>query len=456
MTGKPSVCLALALTFAAAPAVAGTVYVPILSENGSDDTTYITRVWLTNQGNGPQTVETLLLANETNGTKRDGKKLSKTNIPAGGTVVLEVEGGPGLLEITAPGSSAGDLAISAEVRNPDQKGAQETHSVVPVISSDSAAAAGQTMTLQGLRRTEGGVFTNLALVNLGHQGAQCSVKAFEANGHQIASTALLNLAALSQAQFPDALKLLGKTQVKDVNMRIVCDQAFFAFLALYENEGGEVLAIQPSETGDSGLARPGDDGPSVPGAIVFSRNGTFHTPTPAVPTAIFNIPVPNDQAFSRVTVDLDIFVAGWSHDPTKNHSLFWLHRGACCWPQWTANVFGLINAFGPGKSEVKVVTNADLPRFEVRHASSRYALLQGHTYHLSYVYDVGSGLLALTVTDGGQEVARVQSGTTAKTIRSDNSNAFMIYFGHEDATGIANDRPTYGWKYSNLRVEFVP
>lgn len=452
------VCLALAVALAASPAFAGTVYVPILAENGLDGTDYVTRIWLTNEGNGPQTVETLFLPNLTDGTKdrESGNKVEKTTVRAGDTVVIEVKKGAGLLEITTGGNDPGALAISAELRNSKQSGTKETHSVVPVMSSANVGAAGETLTLQGLRRTEGGVYTNLVMVNLGHDGAQCSVKALKASGQQLASTALLSLVPLSQVQYSDALRLLGELQVKDVHAQIQCDQPFFAYLGLYENKGGEVLLIEPSATGDSGLARPGDGGPTVPGAIVFSRNGTFHVPTPAAPTAIFNIPVPNNQTFSRVTVDVDVFMGGWSYEPSKNHNLFWLHRGACCWPQWASNMFGLVNMFGPGRNEVKVLTNADMPRFQERSVERHVQLLEGHTYHLHYVYDAAGGTFELTITDGGQEIIKAQAGATARTIRPDNSNAFMIYFGHEDASNVANDRPTYGWKYSNLRVEFIP
>lgn len=449
-----------ALALVTAPAFAGTLYVPILSENGEDASEYSTRIWLTNNGNAPQTVETLLLRMNTDGTanrENAEKNVEKTVIRAGSTTVLEIEGPPGLLEITTTEQGAEDLAVNAEIRNADQKYAKETNSVVPVLSSSSISEAGDTITLQGLRRTEDGVFTNVILVNLGHEETQCTVGVFRAPGSQIAGTALLNLMPLSQVQFPDALALLGEAQVRDVNAQVSCDHPFFAYFTLYEREGGEVLVVQPSATGDSSLARPGDNRPSVPGAILFTQNGTFHVPTPAEPTKIFNIPVPNDRNFSRITVDLDIHQGGWSWDPSANHSLFWLHRGACCWPQWASNIFGFANAFGPGRNEIKVATNADLPRYQERVAYKRgVPFLEGHNYHLNYVYDAAGGVFQLIVTEGGNEVVTVQNAATAKVVRSDNSDAFMIYFGHEDATGVGPERPGYGWRYSNLRVEFVP
>lgn len=449
-------CLALAVTLAAAPAFAGTVYVPILSDNGLDGTDYTTRVWLTNDGGGPLTVETVFLANGADGTKgRDaaGKKPEEHVVRAGDTVVIEVTKGPGLLEITTGGDGAEALAISAELRNEKQNGATETHSVVPVISSDNLGEAGDILTLQGLRRKDGAVFTNLVLANLGHAGAQCSVKALKANGQQIASTALLSLAALSQAQYDDALHLLGETQAKDVHMQVQCDQPFFSFLTLYENEGGEVLALEPSATGDSSLARPGDNAPTVPGALVFTKNGTFHVPTPGNPTAVFNIPVPKNHTYSKVVVDVDIHNGGWSSNRSGFHNLMWLHRGACCWPKWPDNVFGLVEARGPSLNRVAVKTNVNLGPHEQLNFYRVIPLHEGNTYRFHYEYDGSGRAIRFALSQNGQVVGQGTDRASANSVQTDNSGFFMIYFGHEQSEF---DQATYGWRYENLRVEFLP
>lgn len=464
MTGKIAVCLALALALASLPSFAGTVYVPILSDNGVNGTDYVTRIWLTNRGNGPLTVETLFLANNTDGTKDrgdDGKAADKTVVRAGTTVVLEVDQGPGLLEIVTPGDGAGALAISAEIRNSKQDSAKETHSIAPVLSSDNVGAAGDVLTLQGLRRTEGGVYTNLLLVNLAHSESQCTVKTFKTNGQQIAGTALLTLKPLTQVQFADALNVLGETQIRDVHAQIQCDQPFFAYLTSYERTGGEVLVVGPSAAGDSSLAAPGtDEPPSVPGAILFTRSGIFHTPTPANPSAIFNIPVPGDRTYSNVVVDFDFFHAGWfGADPAGLHSLVWLHRGACCWPEWAGNITVFANAHGPGKNQVKMISNMDLPRFADKSKGERGAALQpGQTYHAHFEYDTSKGVAFLEISQGGSQVVFITMPTTVNRLVPDPSQAWMIYFGHQNELNSGNgaERPSYGWKFQNLRVEFLP
>lgn len=450
------VCLALSATLATTPLFAGTVYVPILTANGVDSTTYKTRVWLTNQGGGPQTVESLFLANNTDGTenREDGaKNATKSTVRAGQTLVLELDGTPGLLEITADGAGADQLAINAEIRIPQLSGPAKLNAVVPVLSAANLAKAGETLTLQGLRRTPQGVYTNLILVNMGHDETQCTVKVFRPGGQQVAGTALLVLRPLSQVQFSDALSLLGESQASDVNARIDCDQAFFAYLSTYERETGQVLVIEPSATADSGLARPGDDSPSVPGAVAFVKNGTFHVASPAEPTAIFNIPVPKNHTFSKVVVDVDIFNGGWSSQPAGFHNLLWLHRGACCWPKWPDNVFGLVEARGPGLNRIAVKTNVNLGPHDQLNFFRVVPLLEGNTYHLRYEYNGAGRSISFVVSQGGQIVGQGGDRASANSIRTDDSGFFMIYFGHEPSEF---DQPSYGWRYENLRVEFFP
>lgn len=451
------VCLALLLALCSVPAFAGTVYVPLLSGNGVDDGEYLTRVWVTNESGGPQTIETVVIPMNADGTQgRDGGPgPDKTVVPAGKTSVIEISGKSGLLEITSEG--AGDLAINAEVRHTGLNGSEVTHSITPVLTSRNMAAGGETLTLQGLRRSEEGVFTNLGLVNLGHSETQCTVKVFRAGGAQIAGTALLNLKPLTQVNFPDALDILGQSQAVDVNASISCDESFYAFLTVYERATGEAIFIRPSATDDSTLAPPGQDAPSVPGAVLFTQNGTFHTPTPGEPTKIYNIGVPGDRAYTNVVVDFDFFHAGWyGNDPAGNHSLVWLHRGACCWPNWKKNITVFANAFGPGKNQVKMISNMDLPGFEKSRGDVNFALQAGQTYHAHFEYDTRSGAAFMELSVGGKQVARWSMPTTVNRLVPDQDQAWMIYFGHENALTHGPERPTYGWKYQNLRVEFLP
>lgn len=191
--------------------------------------------------------------------------------------------------------------------------------------------------------------------------------------------------------------------------------------------------------------------------MLFERAGRFHRPVPTDPTKIFNIRVPAHTTFRAVTVDLDVEHGGWSREPSKNHSLFWLQRGKCCWPRWAGNVFGFANAFGPGRNEIRLLANAGMRRHGKRVAKQGGVRLEsGRTYHLRFVYGRPGRTMSLEVSHQGRRIARVSGQAPTASVRSDGSGHFMVYFGHEDATGVGPERPTYGWTYSNLRVELIP
>ena len=469
---RRTLCLSIALLalLVTLPAWAGTVYVPVLNQDGVGNVQYVTRVWLTNEGTAAQTVESLLLPMNSDGTVgRDNpdNAPTMTTVKPGATVVLQLDGSSGLLEITTDSPSADQLAVSAELRNPEQTTSDRTHDTVPVLTSKNLVDAGNGLTLQGLRRTDGGVFTNVVLVNLGHDAAQCTVKVFRAGGQQIASTALLPMKALSAVQFPDALHLLGEGAIQDVNAQVYCDQPFYGFLTKYSRETGEVLVTTPSATSDSALTVPGTNTPappSAPGAVVFSQMGTFHVPTPGNPTKIYNIAVPDGSSFSNAIVDFDFYQGGWyDKDPSGLHSVFWLHRGAyggpTDWPKWPGNITAFVNAYGPNKNLVKMISNMDQPRnADKSKGQANYALQPGQTYHVHFEYDTTKGQATLEISQNDNVVTSMTMPTTTKKLKADSDDAWMIYFGHQDQYGTGNgaERPTYGWKYQNLRVEFVP
>lgn len=215
----------------------------------------------------------------------------------------------------------------------------------------------------------------------------------------------------------------------------------------------------PGGGGGGGGGGSGGEGPTrTPGGgVVFERPGRFHRPAPGNPTRIFNISVPANTRFSAVTVDLDVEHGGWSREPSKNHSLFWLQRGKCCWPRWAGNVYGFANAFGPGRNEVRLLANAGMRRHGKKVAKRRGVRLQrGKTYHVSFAYGRSGRTMTLDVSHEGRRIARASGQAPTDGVRTDASGSFMIYFGHEDATGVGPERPSHGWVYSNLRVEFVP
>ena len=452
------------------PAWAGTVYVPILALDDPQGATYRTRIWLTNSGPGPAQVHALFLPHAANGTK-DRAKPQATSIPPGSTVVLFPELETGLLELLAPET----VAIGAELRASSLVGPQEVFGSVPVVGSAEAAKAGSTLFLQGLRRTMAGVEAHLGLMNLGHRKATCGIQVFAADGRSLADVPDFPVPALSQILIEDALGILQQGQIGDVHARVSCNRPFFSYLALVETPTGEAVFVWPSATGASAFEPPGnapggpddppppDDPPAPPPggqSTVFTVAGTFHIPSKKNHTRIFNIDVPTNRTYGKVILDLDVTLGPWSAEPSKMHSLFWLHRGACCWPKWSENIVGYANVHGPKSRQVRIEHALDHfigpPSWITPNFNGGFTFETGKTYHFRYEYDAAGGQVRLTVYRGGQVVKEISTAATSSEIRPPASGKFMAYFGHEPGGANGPEQPTYGWKYSNLRVEFVP
>ncbi|HEX3129894.1 MAG TPA: hypothetical protein VH394_21355, partial [Thermoanaerobaculia bacterium] len=86
------------------------------------------------------------------------------------------------------------------------------------------------------------------------------------------------------------------------------------------------------------------------------------------------------------------------------------------------------------------------------------AFQEGVTYHLHYVYDAETNRVVLTVTSQGATVATIDmEGSALNKVITVPATGLIVQFGHtaeQAAEGI--EFPTYGWVYSNLRIEMVP
>jgi hypothetical protein len=462
--------LLAALFILALPASAGTLYVPIIEPDGAPGADYQTRVWLTNHGGQAVTVTTVRMHSVVDGTAtRDTPR--KHRIAAGATKVLTPGRDGGLLEIQAPPS----VAVEAEIRNLGLPARQEVFSSVPVIDSASSTAGGGQVVLQGMRRTPFGVRTLLGLVNLGHQPAQCEVQRNGASGARLGGATGLVVPPLSHLPVADVLELLDVTEMADANATVSCSHRFFAYLAITSTATGGTVFVEPSATGASTLQPPsansggggggggggqsGGDTTSDGKSIVYTRNGLIHVPKPNDPTWTHDIRTPPNTDFGKVVVEVDFTVGKWdSKEPNKAHSIFWLHRGGT-WPKWANNMIGYGNAFGPGSNQVKVAHNINASSRPYPKLASRVKLERGRTYRLRYVYDAAGNKITMQVSQGGRVLGTSSSKARVRRIRSDGTGLFMLYFGHtrHDGPGKAGpEKPTYGWKYSNARVEFHP
>ncbi|HWM90047.1 MAG TPA: hypothetical protein VN493_04715 [Thermoanaerobaculia bacterium] len=443
-------CLALVAATSISPAFAGFVYVPVLDRNASGGSTHRTEVWLSNSGVQERRYGALFLPAGTDGTKRPVPS-AKAAVLAGRTsklVGLSTPGAPGLLEIEA----GTQVLVHARLASSPSSGFAG-YTEVPVISSDNAVPSGTAAHLQGLFRDTSGAYTDLEIVNLANQAASCTIQFFRADGTQIGATATVSVQPLSMRHFGDALGLLGAGSLADARAQVTCNRLFFAFAAIYNPARTLLSFVTPSASGASTLAGPTGSGPA-PGAIVFERTGEVHRPVLGSEIEILKVPVSQALALKRFIVEWDVVPGPWT--PTKpegNHNLIWIHRG-----KYRSNTLANVNTFGPPRSGIKNAQNLDMAARALTTEEVPLVLQQGVSYHIRYVYDAETNRITMTVTSGGATVSTLEmAGSVPSKVINVPATGLVVQFGHTAAQAAGGiEFPTYGWVYSNLRIEMVP
>lgn len=430
----------------ASPALAGNVYIPVLDRAGA-----VTEVWIANSGLQERRYATHFITAGTDGTARPSTPVNRVIVLGGRTARLTgltTPGQIGLLEIDA----APQLAIDAKLRNPSAGDDPILYSNVPVITSSNALAANAVAHLLGLARTNAGAFTDLGVVNLARQVATCSISFYRANGSQIGGTATVEVPSLSLRNFGDALGLLGESQAADARAAVTCDRQFYAYAGVFDPATTTLSFAAPSGTGASTLGGTGGTAPPPAGnAIVFTRDGSIHTPAAGNESSSFVVPVTNALVLKRMVIEWDVkpglFTAG---KEDKGHALIWVHRG-----KFRSNTIANVNAFGTPRNEVKNTTNVDVPPSGLVQQQAPFIFQQGTTYRLRYVYDAENRNWTLTISSGGTVLTTLTQVATAAGQRlTIPASGFFVQFGHTAAQAAEGfEFPTYGWNYANLRVE---
>jgi hypothetical protein len=451
MRGPLAACLALSLS--ATAAFAGTVYIPVPDPVGSGGSSHVIQVWVTNSGTAQRPYAATYLEAESDGTKRSSKP-TEVPVAAGRTSIMGgigFRGRVGMLEVDT--NSA--MSIEARLVSTSANG-QSSYSTVPAISSRNLFEAGETALLQGLGRGNGiGDVTSLGIVNLGKQASRCEIKVFRADGSQVATTASLTFNPLSLRHFADTFGLLGQTQVTDARVQVSCDQLFYAYATVFIQTNSQMIFVTPSASGASTLTGPGGDNqppPSSSGAVVYTRPGLFHTATTGLPKGAFDIALDRDMSLKRLVIDMDFIPGPWNLSKSpNNHGLLWLYRG-----RFRGDTIANVNAFGPSKLTLKAAQNINLGPQQSTQNETGVAWRLGEKYHLRYTYDAENSTVSVVLSLAGATVKSFNFPTTSPNgILSVPAHGMKVEFGHYPGQE-GPEVPSYGWRYSDLRIEMVP
>lgn len=422
-----------------APAFAGEVYVPYASNRNVNGTTYRTRVWVTNSGATGRQLSVAFLAQGTDGTLAGNP--STLNVPAGGTIVLTnvaPAGQSGILEI----SGAPQLVVNARLEAVSANGAVLANAHVPVVSVDNVIAPNHTAHIQGLERSPNGVLTDFGILNLNRTSAQCSLKAYRANGSQIAQTAIVTVLPLSLRYFDESLATLGEVSIADARLEVTCDKQFFPFASVYRIGGPELSFAVPSHSLEGDLvAGGGTPGGNPAGSVVFEVPGTFLAARNGDSFKQYDLPLVNGVQYKKATVEFDLYVnrfpngifAGVTALRRNDRTLF----------------FGMMVRGGRQKTILDMGVDDDVVT-----GNNGGPWRERTQYHVSFEYDTDTRRLTFKCFRNGALVETL-TGDINHFDLSLNGRIMRVDFGQ---TGIADGAyfPPIGWIYSNLRVVFEP
>lgn len=446
---KKTFALLLLLTMAATPILAGTVYVPLVIDQEQNGNLIQTQIRVTNNGPDISSFTYLVLPSLTDGTDRPDDAGIEVLLQPHTTFLLQdlvTPNASAMVEITADP----DISVTSRIISFAEDGTARLGAEAPVVTSDNVSQATEDAYLQGWNRIQGTELTDFHIINLGQTDAVCFAWLYGAGGNLLVNGAEFGSVPLSQRSIADVLGLIGLTTTEDVSAIFNCNQPFYPFATTVNQLTGEVLFISPSGSGRSALQAPGMTEPPVDGATLFERPGVFHRPTVGNETERFDIAFPGNPRFKRILLEMDFTHGGWGTPSSNNHGIVWLNRG----DRWRSNLFGYINAFGPGRNELKLSLNAGLPAGAIVTESAGVVLQPGTTYHVRYDYNTNTNRVTLTLSVGGTPVASLTEFPTVNNINTVDNNWFLV-FGHERGA-VGPEVPTYGWSYSNLRVQWIP
>jgi hypothetical protein len=433
----------LALLVALVPAFAGTVYLPVSANRTAGSVTYQTRLWLSNPGTAARQVSIVFLPAGTDGTQRGTAKPQTLSIGANATLLLTnlgPDGTSGLLEITG----APQILATAHLEGLDAQHAVAATAYLPAISSKNLVAKNGTADLLGLSRSDNGPVTNLGLVNLGQQVAQCTVRATLVNGAALGGAAVVTVPPVSVRRFEDALGSLGVSAVSDARLSATCDKDFSAFAEVLGTTSPGVLLVSPTVSLDSTLAPPGS-GPLPGDSVVVQRTGTFFIATTSASALSVPLPLVAKRAYGKATIEFDMTTAVFS--PAYDSILGFVRQSG------HGASYTLYFGFNIRGSRGKTFIDLGVPILDPTITAS-FPWQQRTPYHIKIVYDVTLRKMTLQASQGGVVLHNL-SGGIYNLDMSDQGSGLALKFG---LAGIADEAffPPWGYTFSNLRAQIDP
>jgi hypothetical protein len=419
------------LLLAAGTAAAGTVYLPQAMNQTIDGRVYRTILWATNNANQAAKAEVRFIPTFTDGV--EGGEVVTVNVPPRATVPVGTPfTGVGMAEIVADDS----VFFVAELKSFDADGQPGSSTSVSLVDAVNLIPADGEAQLLALERQTVGSMTTLGIVNLNTDSTECTVKAYRPQGSQIMSTALLQVPALGQREFPDTFGILGEPSIDGGRFVVSCDAPFYSYATVLGSIPDTTHFVTPAAGGADGLKT------RLSGGELVNLPGTYFVATIANPLLEILLPIEPGQRYESITIDFDMRTARWPTDlfigtvgllrPVTG-GLYWNHT-------IRAGRQRSVLDMGVGDSLV--------------HRGATGLWSQNQNYHVQAVYDTGTGFITFRTFQGGQMIEEIV-GALARFDISHNGEGIYVTFGLRKVFDNAFF-PPYDFRFSNLVVEGVP
>lgn len=445
------VAISVALV-AASPASAGTVFVPFAADLVVDGIHYETQVWATNRSAGAsRSLSTVFIPAGSDGTDRAGAAAHRVDVPANASLLLRglaPNNAAGLLEI----SGAPQVSLSAQVL-PTGNNLGRSGTELPTISNLNALPANSTNLIQGLARGNQ-LKSDFVLVNLGSQGASCTVTATAANGTNLAPPARLSLPPLSMQRYTDALGILGQQAVSGARINFTCNQPHYGFAIKFDGSHAAVSVHQPAATLASTLGPNPPPPPPPPagcpqGALCFDRLSTPFVATRGGETYHREtLPTP-DGEYRKLRLRITLVTTTEVAAPVSGlHMFFWLAI--------QRNLKLLAFTAFRGTNEVLFRHGVDVLAPFKEKIVEPFTFVPGRTYKADYLYDAANHRLELKILDAADALLlRIVDDTNVDRIRVAPQEDLVVDVSFRAGVN-DNEPPSYGWQYKDLHVELYP
>ncbi len=424
---KISLC-AGAMLFAAASLPAETVYIPVPTiAAATKNATVLVEVAKTNTG--PQTLNVAFVRSGQAGTDVTGTARNVNNYFRPDVFnATNFTNGTGLLKIIdQPGISTVVAALSLE------KGSEDTHWRLPIISSSNWYNIGETAFLETLERSPRGV-TNLEIANFGSVAANCKVVLKRPLGSPIGAPLTVVVPPLSHKVTPNVLAgRVNVARTSGIKAEVACDRPFYPYATYVDDDPLTFRMIYPLDL------------PSTPyvETVTYNRPGNFFTPAPGNSELVLDLPLVRDRAYRQAEIEFDLTIDEFS--PVFDAIMGFFRPGG---PRFGKTLFYAFNIRGQrGRTLIDLGTPA------IESAPKRNSPWQeGTTYRIRIVYDAEKALTTFQANKkGGGLVLYAQSGAFNLDL-ADRGAPVRLAFG---LSRVADNAyfPPIGWRYANLAVK---